>query len=274
VIQLLALDLDGTLISDDLVISPRVQRAIAAAQKLGVTVTLATGRMFDAAVVHARNLSITAPLICYQGGLIQAAESDAPLYHATMEPTLMREALEWQSRRGWHVVLYADSEVFVAEQQYPKSFYRALVGEQVNWVNDLPSVLEKHEPVKFILVAEPPEADQIEVEVRERFGGRMEVVRSHAMFVEGNPLGVSKGDALRRLAAHLEIPQEQVMVIGDQGNDANMIAWAGVGVAMGNGSPEVKAVADWVAPPLTEDGAAVAIERFVLEPQRRRNQVS
>jgi hydroxymethylpyrimidine pyrophosphatase-like HAD family hydrolase len=54
------------------------------------------------------------------------------------------------------------------------------------------------------------------------------------------------------------------MAVGDQDNDASMIAWAGLGVAMGNGSPAVKAIADWVAPPLAEDGAAVAIERFIL----------
>ena len=84
------------------------------------------------------------------------------------------------------------------------------------------------------------------------------------MIIEGNPLGVSKGDALRRLADHLGIAQGEVMAVGDQDNDATMIAWAGLGVAMGNGSPAVKAIADWVAPPLAEDGAAVAIERFVL----------
>jgi hypothetical protein len=94
----------------------------------------------------------------------------------------------------------------------------------------------------------------------------MEIVRSHANFVEGNPLGVSKGDALRRLADHLGIPREQVMAIGDQGNDVAMIAWAGVGVAMGNGAPAAKAVAHWIAPSLSANGAAVAIEHFILSP--------
>ncbi|MFQ6100646.1 MAG: Cof-type HAD-IIB family hydrolase [Anaerolineae bacterium] len=265
-IQLLALDLDGTLMGDDLVISPRVRRAIAAAQERGVQVTLATGRMFDVTLAFARDLGITAPLICYQGGLIQAPDSDGPLYRATMDSALVYEVLEWQTQRGWHVVLYADNDVFVAEQRYPESFYRALLGERLIWADDLFSVLERHEPVKFLLVAEPREADCIETEVRRRFEGRMEVVRSHAMFVEGNPLGVSKGDALQRLAAYLDVTQAQAMAIGDQSNDADMIAWAGIGVAMGNGSPAVKAVADWIAPPLAEDGAAVAIERFVLTP--------
>ncbi len=266
-IRLLALDLDGTLMDDDLVISPRVRRAIAAAQERGVVVTLATGRMFDATLTCARSLGITAPLICYQGGLIRAQDSDAPLYRATMEPALVREVLEWQARCEWHLVLYADDDVFIAGQQYPEIFYRTLLGERLVWVNDLFPVLEQHEPVKFLVVAEPAEADRIEAELRQKFEGRMEVVRSHAMFAEGNPLGVSKGDALRRLADHLDIPQAQVMAIGDQGNDVAMIVWAGVGVAMGNGSPVAKAVADWVAPPLAEDGAAVAIERFVLTPQ-------
>jgi Cof subfamily protein (haloacid dehalogenase superfamily) len=253
------------LVGDDMLISPRTRRDIAAAQECGVVVTLATGRMLDATLPFARDLGITAPLVCYQGGLIQTPDSDVPLYRATMESALGREVLEWQAQRGWHVLLYADNEVFALEQQYPETFYHALLGERVVWVDDLFDVIEQHTLVKFIIVAEPSEADCIEEEVRDRFGERMEVVRSHAMFVEGNPLGVSKGDALQRLAAHLNIPQEQVMAIGDQGNDADMIAWAGVGVAMGNGNPATKAVADWIAPPLAEDGAAVAIERFILD---------
>jgi len=266
VIRLLALDLDGTLMGDDLVISPRVRRAIATAQERDVSVTLATGRMFEATLPFAQDLGITTPLICYQGGLIQSPTSDVPLYRAMMDPSLVREMLEWQAQHGWHVVLYAGHDVFIARRQHSETFYHTLLGERLVWVSDISSVLDQHDPVKFLLVAEPPEADRIEMELRHHFEGRMEVVRSHAMFVEGNPLGVSKGDALRRLAAHMDVPQAQVLAVGDQGNDATMIAWAGVGVAMGNGSPASKAVADWIAPPLTEDGAAVAIERFVLNP--------
>jgi len=264
VIRLVALDLDGTLMGEDQVISVRARRAIATAQERGVTVTLATGRMYDVTRKYARALNLTAPLICYQGGLIQASDSETPIYRATMERALVREMLDWQRERGWHLMLYAGDEVFVVEQKYPEAFYRLLVGERVAWVDDLYTILEQHEPVKFIVVAEATEADRIEIEMRERFRGRMEVMRSHELFVEGNPLGVSKGDALERLAAHLGIPQGQVMAVGDQGNDAPMIAWAGVGVAMGDGSMAAQAVADWVAPPLAEDGAAVAIERFVL----------
>ena len=266
-IRLVALDLDGTLVGPDLTVSARTRRAIAAAQAQGTVVTLATGRMFDVTLTFARDLGLTAPLICYQGGLIRPPDGE-PLYRATMAPALMRELLDWQAERGWHAVLYADDWAFIAGKRYPEEFYYRLLGRRLVWVDALLPLLERHEPVKFLIVAEPPEADAIESEMRARFGAVLEVVRSHAMFVEGNPPGVSKGDALRRLAAHLGIPRSQVMAVGDQGNDRTMIEWAGIGVAMGNGSSAVRAVADWVAPPLEEDGAAVAIERFVLGGRR------
>ena len=263
-IRLIALDMDGTLMGDDLLVSPRVRRAIASAQARGVVVTLATGRMFDFVIPFARDLGITAPLICYQGGLIQAADADTPLYRATMDPALVREVLELQSQRGWHLVLYADDAVFLDERRHNEAFYHYMLGERLAWVSGLDSVLDQHEPVKLIVFVEPQEGERVEAELRQRFDGRMEVARSHVRIVEGNPPGVSKVDALRWLAAYLGISQAQVMAIGDQDNDAEMIAWAGVGVAMGNGSAATKAAADWVAPPLKEDGVAVAIEHFIL----------
>jgi Cof subfamily protein (haloacid dehalogenase superfamily) len=264
VIRLLALDVDGTLIDETMPIPERVRQAVAQAQEQGVTVTLATGRMLEATVPFALDLEIETPLICYQGGLIQAPGAEEPLYRATMDPRLVREALVWNAEQGWHMVLYADDALFVAERRYPDSLYRDLLGENLQWADDLVSVLDHHRPVKFLFIAEPTQADLIEAATRERFEGRLEIVRSHARFVEGNPLGVSKGDALRRLADHLGISQKQVMAIGDQGNDVSMIAWAGVGVAMGNGSQAAKAAADWVAPPFSENGTAVAIEHFIM----------
>ncbi|MFL7792359.1 MAG: Cof-type HAD-IIB family hydrolase [Anaerolineae bacterium] len=270
-IRLLAMDLDGTLMDDDMVLkSERVRQAIAAAQERGVVATLATGRMFDFLLPFAHDLGITAPLICYQGGLIQAPDAKEPIYRATMEPALVRQVLALKARRGWHFVLYADDDVFLDERRYSDQFYRDMLGERLVWVDNLSAVLEQHEPVKFLVFVEPEEAENVLAELRQQFTGQMELTRSHARIVEGNPLGVSKGDALRRLAEHLGIPQAEVMAIGDQENDMPMITWAGFSVAMGNGSPVVKAAADWVAPPVTEDGAAVAIERFILGTQAGR----
>jgi hypothetical protein len=122
------------------------------------------------------------------------------------------------------------------------------------------------EPDKFVFIAEQEDADDIQAMLSAHFEGQLVVVRSHHLFVEGNPPGVNKGAALAWLAEYLNVSQTQVMAIGDQGNDVTMIEWAGLGVAMGGADRAVQAVADWVAPPLSEDGAAVAVERFLIDP--------
>lgn len=250
-----------------MVIPDRVRRTVSRARARGVTVTLATGRMLASALPFAQELRLEAPLICYHGGLIQAPGAERPLYRATMDPQIVRQALDWRpvtAENDWHVVLYAGDGLFVTRRLYPERFYRDWLGQDPETVDDLSAVLDRHDPFKFLVVAEPHEVDRIEAALRERFEGDMQVVRSHARLVEGNPLGVSKGDALRRLAQHLEVARGSVMAVGDQDNDASMVGWAGVGVAMGNASPATKAAADWIAPPFEEDGAAAAIERFIL----------
>ena len=262
---LLALDLDGTLIGDDLVISPAVSEAIAAAQNLGVTVTLATGRTHSFAEPFARNLRITAPLISYQGGLIRVLDADEPLHRATMPRELANEILDWQIQRNWETVLYAGDDAYIANARHPQGFFFDNVGERCIWVDNFCEVLNNHEPMKIIVFAEPEDGTHVEAQLESRFGRLVEVSRSHARIVEASPLGVSKADALQRLARHLNVSQHQVMAIGDQDNDAPMLAWAGVGVAMGNASVASRTAASWVAPPFEKDGVAAAIGRYILD---------
>jgi hydroxymethylpyrimidine pyrophosphatase-like HAD family hydrolase len=69
---------------------------------------------------------------------------------------------------------------------------------------------------------------------------------------------------MAQIAEQLGVSREETLAIGDGDNDVEMVEWAGLGVAMGNATPAVKAVADWVAPPVTEDGVSAALRRFVL----------
>jgi hypothetical protein len=89
-------------------------------------------------------------------------------------------------------------------------------------------------------------------------------VRSHILFVEITSPGVSKGSALAFLAGYFGIPREETIAVGDNGNDVSMIEWAGLGVAMANATPDAIAAADWVAPPVGEDGVATLIDKFIL----------
>jgi Cof subfamily protein (haloacid dehalogenase superfamily) len=260
-VRLIALDLDGTLIDHEQKFSPRVMRTVAQAQEQGVAVTLATGRSPLATCRFAEALHISAPLICYQGGMI--AETDGRVLHRiALDRNLAAQVISLAQSRGWHVTLFQDGLLYLTEFRYPAEFYDGLLNPSAQLVPDLNHLLD-HDPDKVLIVAEG-NSDEIYAEMHARFDDRMQIVRSHALFIEASSPGVDKGAGLAWLAQYLSVPQSQVMAVGDQDNDAPMVAWAGLGVAMGNGSTVCKAAADWIAPAISDDGAAVAIERFVL----------
>jgi len=264
-IRLAAFDLDGTLMGTDQKIRPRVAQAVAQTQAQGVIVTLATGRMFAATERFARELNITAPLICYQGGWIQALDGPV-LRRNSLSTALARAAIELGETQGWHILLYAEGKLFLKEFLHPVAFYDALLGSGVTVGEPWEAILATRDGVdKVLYVAAPEQIPVIAPVLQEHFTGVAEIVRSHAMFIEVLPLGVDKGSALAWLAQHFGVPREEVLAAGDQENDRTMIEWAGIGVAMGNAAPSVQKVADWIAPPVTEDGAAVLLERFVFD---------
>lgn len=262
IIHLIALDLDGTVIGEAQQISPRMLQAVAEAQRRGVAVTLATGRSPVSVRPFVDQLCIDVPVICYQGGLI-AAPDGRVLHRAVLDAQLAADVIALADLHGWHVNLYRDGLLYLTEFRYPVVFYEALLNPSAQCVPDLYALLDRA-PDKIVIVANG-NGEEILTGLHMQFDGQVQIVRSHELFVEVNPPGVDKGQGLARLAAHLGVPQSQVMAVGDQDNDAPMIAWAGLGVAMGNASAMCKSVADWIAPPLDQDGAAVAIEDWVLK---------
>jgi Cof subfamily protein (haloacid dehalogenase superfamily) len=263
-IRLVALDLDGTLLNENLEISPRVEAAIRAAQERGVQFTIATGRSFVSSRGYAARLGMTAPLLCFQGGVVGDPVTGEVIYELAMDPAVAHVAVEAAEAEDLDLSLYVQKAVYFRQLRFPEAFYDRWFGMKVIHEPDLHRVVDLHAPLKFIIVAEPPETDVIEARWKERFDGTLHVVRSHRLFIEGNPPGASKGVALAWLAERLGIPQAGVMAVGDNDNDHSMVAWAGVGVAMGNGAPSLQAVANWIAPAQHEDGVAAALEQFVL----------
>ena len=162
------------------------------------------------------------------------------------------------------MTVYVGNTIYLEEQRYEDEFYDLWFGLPRRLVPDV-TVALPHDPVKFLIVGEPDELDAIQPDLAARFAERLDVVRSHSLFLEGVPLGASKGNALARLAVLFDVPRTQVIAVGDSQNDVSMIEWAGLGVAMGQAPQAVKQAADWVAPTVEEDGVAEVFRRFVLE---------
>ena len=268
-IRLVALDIDGTLVDDDLHLSPRVVAAVREAARRGIAVVLATGRIATSALPYARELGLTLPVIASQGALVRempppgSSRLGRLLDHRPLPADVVRAALAWSRERGLVPHLnHLERMVVQADDPWADDYGRFEFG-RVHLVPDLDAAVRS--PVtKVIGVAEPPLPTASLGDARAAFAGRADVTVSHPMFLEFVAPGVSKGAALRRLAQRLRIEMADVLAAGDQLNDVEMVAAAGWGVAMPHAPAELLAVARVVAEPLDEDGLARVLEDLVL----------
>jgi Cof subfamily protein (haloacid dehalogenase superfamily) len=263
-VELIALDLDGTLMGEEQVISRRSRRAVQRAMDLGCRVTIATGRGFPPAARFGRDLEVNAPLICYQGALIRDYRDGTIVHTVTIPLNVAREVIAFSQARQLNLQVYMEDGRAYADRVNPAITRIAdASGVTVTCVGDLGGWL-KQPPLKFLFVERKETIPELVRALRAQFDGQLQAMRSWEWLVEVTAPEASKGEALRRLAAHLEVPQPATMAIGDQDNDVSMIAWGGLGFALGVGWPAARAAPDVIAPPLAADGAAWAIERHVL----------
>ncbi len=268
-IRLIALDIDGTLVGEDLIIGTRTRAAIREARRRGISVSLVTGRMAMSAEPFARELELSAPIVAQQGALIRAMPAAGSsrqgrlLYHRTIEPSVTQEIVRWCWSRELTPHFNYLEWMIVGQQESRIEEYKLFVGDRLKVV---PDILERASgPVtKVVAIGEGHHTLDVLEAARERFAGQAEVTLSHPRFLEFLAPGVSKGRAVRWLARRLGVPLGQAIAIGDQYNDLEMITEVGHGCAMPSAPAAVQAAARYVAPAVGEEGAAQMIERIAL----------
>ena len=269
-IQLLVVDIDGTIagLSND--IRTPVKQAIAAARSRGVKVAVATGRMYRSALRFHRDIGSTLPLICYQGAWIQDPAAEKRLRHLPLSKQTALQLLDYfeepHLRSLLSINFYIDDRLYVPEITEATRLYAARSGIAITAVENLRRDIPG-DPTKVLALCQNPEVlDGLLSSMRQRYTpAELYLTRSVATFFEATHPLANKGEAVKYLAEELlGLGPQNVMAIGDNFNDLEMISYAGVGVAMGNAPDGVKAAANWVAPDVEEDGAAAAIEEFVL----------
>lgn len=268
-IRLIALDIDGTLIGDDLTIGPRTRAAIRTATERDVAISLVTGRMVSSAMRFAIELGLTGPIVGYQGGLIRSMPDPGSrrlgrlLVHTPLPAAAAREILLWTRAHGLdpHV---NHLERFILRADDPRADdYSAFMGARAELVDDLVTAVD-HPVTKVLAVGDPPLPEQMAAVARAHFQGVADVTISHPRFLEFVAPGTSKGRAVRWLARRLRVPLGATLAIGDQWNDIEMLRAVGHGAAMPTAPAAVQAVARYVARPLAQEGVAELIERLVL----------
>lgn len=240
-IKLIALDMDGTLLDNELEVSEPTQAVIAEALANDVHVVLSTGRSLDTCYPYATLLNLTSYLITSNGGEIYTM--DKKLLDQHLMETEKIEKM-WNLGREVDVQIWMVSTTGVYRDSRPENFY------DHDWLKFGCSSLDKSKLDKM-------------VEELSYFEG-LELTNSLPTNVEANPAGVSKAAALHFLCKEIGITMDEIMAVGDSLNDIKMIQEAGVGVAMGNAQEAIKNVADYVTDTNDHDGVAKAIERYAL----------
>ena len=267
------LDIDGTLLNEQGQITPRTRRAIKQAHAAGVMVALATARRYFSATQFAAELSLTGPVAAYDGAVIREHPSGecwhsdplpAPVGQAAVD-TIARHGLQplvqYHQADGEHILTGPESGDTPWQATYFQVFAFQLERRPLDKL-----CAGRHDPLR--VVAFGP---------KERLARIAEEVRPLACQFFLNPMGsygsaelsimsptVSKGNALGILSSRLYLPLSQTMVLGDSFNDISMLGLAGLSVAMGQAPAEVRAVAHALTLSNTQDGAALAIERYLL----------
>jgi Cof subfamily protein (haloacid dehalogenase superfamily) len=263
-IDLIALDLDGTLLAPDESISPRNRKAIAEALTAGIRVVLVTGRGVDTPIRVSHDLGLNLPVICCHGALTKDFGANKTLVHIPVPLTHAKPMIEFAERERLPIAIYLDEK-----------FYR-LEGSEI-YMEDMRGPGWHEAPSLKAVLTEAPTfirwlGEESVKRMQREFGDLPLAFRYETWhdFVECAVLNreASKKNALAKLCADFQIPSDRVLAIGDSRNDVPMLRWAGIGVAMGNALPEVRDAVRYVTSTNDRDGVAQAIERFCFPPAK------
>ncbi len=269
-IRLLVLDIDGTIAGQSNDVREPVKQAIRSAQTKGVQVAIATGRMYCSALRFYHEVGSTLPLLAYQGAWIQDPATQQIYQHLPVSRTTAEALLDYFETDALRSLLsvhfYINDQLYVREVTPETKIYAERANIQPMPVGDLRKTLHS-EPTKVLALSDDTAIiEQMLGSLRKQYTpAELYLTKSVATFFEATNPAANKGAAVRYLAEEiLGLNAQNVMTIGDNFNDLEMLEYAGLGVAMGNAPAQVQAIANWVAPDVEEDGAAAAIEAFVL----------
>lgn len=261
-IKLISTDLDETLLGPDHKVSRHAAALIKQLQARGVVVAVVTGRAPEATRPIVRDLGLRY-YICTNGAAV--FDGDRLLAEKTMSAAVTDELARFFADRGLNFYLMTAAGYFASGENELMRRANAVRGVD-------PQVIGPErwgQPAHKVMALG---AGGLYPEVKARFGDRVHVIY-HPEYLEIAPAGVNKAWGLQQLAAHLNIAADWVLAMGDALNDLEALRWAGIGVAMGDGLPELRQAADFVTAPHTEDGCARVLER-VLEAHREGQHVA
>ena len=275
-IRLVAIDVDGTLVGSDLRIGARDADAIRDAVGRGVTISLATGRLFAAAKPFADALGLRSPVIALNGASIYGMQRDEPqlLASTPLARGVAVRAFDALKRAGFHLQLYYDDRLYIDERNERAESYIRISQVEPVIVDDLRELLSSRipdapGPMKVLGIASPEEVLSYIPVLGAELAGAANVFRSQPPFLEVTDPKAHKGNALRWIARFLNVEESETAAIGDSDNDVPMFEAAGISFAVANATEPARNAATKIVARQDAGGVAEALEFVSHELARR-----
>lgn len=264
--KLIALDMDGTLLNGEKKISEGNFKKIQEAKNNGKKVVIATGRPLLGIKKFLKELDLMSDedyVIAFNGALVQSVGNGRVISKTTLSLNEYKELYTLSQKLGVHIHALTEKSVMT-----PVNNKYTGIEASINNIPivELPvsEVNENETIVKVMMIDDPALLDEIIPQIPDAIKAKYTIVRSAPYFLEFLDKSVNKGVGVDAVAKELGLVAEQVICVGDAGNDIDMLKYAGLGVAMENAFDEVKEVAEYVTKSNEEDGVAHVIDKFML----------
>jgi len=263
-IKMLVLDIDGTIIKKDFTYSQALKDTLLHLQKNGVKVVIATGRMHDGAVPLVRELGLNTPVISYQGSMVREwKDGDKILYSKRMSAQQASRVIDYFRSQKVHINAYSGDKLYVEQDDEHIKEYVNHRFVNYNVLKDL-KTLDLSKLDKLLCIEnDQTKMQKVVKDLSEMFKDELYIVKSMRHYCEVTHINATKGSAIEFLCKYWGMDISETMAIGDQDNDIEMIKTAGIGVAMGNATQNLKDAADFVTKSVEEDGVVFAVEKFI-----------
>lgn len=270
--KMLALDIDGTVLNSDSELSTRTKTAILNAKKQGVKVVLATGRRLTNTLPLIKSLGLTELMAVHNGAVVYDPALGQTVWQQGIELNLAQSILDKLEALSLNYIVYtgesAGERVIAPEGKWrePEDLLAHYLGEDAEFIN--PVVLDTP-PVRISLIDHWQKVDPLYAQLLAEYKDKLNIMlfgakRDTWRGVEVLPLHANKSTGVAYVAERLGFSAGEVVAIGDNINDVEMITWAGLGIAMENGSEVLKKKAKRIAKPHDEDGVALIVEELFL----------
>ena len=265
--RMVAIDLDGTLLTDDKRISERNLAEIRRVLESGAFVIISTGRAWPGAEPYVRLLEMSLPVITSNGSMIVDSATREILFRRDLTQEAAETILAKGRKRLASQVIWSGTTLYGLPLDEHLADYGRRFGKKTPLPMPPMETLREDGISKILWYDTPEHINAWETEVRGEIceGGALSdvtVVKSQPEFLEFFHAGVSKAKALASVTARFGIAMEETVAIGDADNDIPMLKAAGYAVAMGNGSTGAKSAAAWITDDNEHDGVAKALSRL------------